>query len=542
MNGLQETPAAAVRGWKKYALPAAGIAAGLLIATAAALCLAAGLYRNIFPGVTVGGISLGRQPLPEAQAALHSALVQRFSAQTVTVVSRGETLRVFTLEELGARADEEAFLEQAAAVGRAPGVIGRLKNGLTLARCLLGSRTEIPLTPEFDGDSLLRAAGEAAEAFDRAPLDGSCSLTEEGLFATRHRDGRALDREKLSQLLRSAPETVEAPYTVLPAVPLDLTSLHFPTQPASATVNPETGEVLDGTVGVSLDPEAARLALASADYGETIQLPATILRPEITAEHLREVLFRDLLSTASTHVSGSSSRRGNVRLAGESVNGVILNAGDIFDYNAVVGERTADRGFGAAPTYINGLTVNTVGGGICQVSSTLYLSALLANLEIVERHNHRYYPGYVPLGMDATVSWGGPEFRFANSTSYPIRVEVTYQNGVLTVNLYGTKTDSNYVKMTYETLSTTDYKTVYEETAALPYGEQQQKQNGYRGYKVKTYRNLYDGDGNLLSRTLESTSTYSGRDRIILVGTAGKPQEPVPSPEKASPEGSAAAP
>ena len=180
--------------------------------------------------------------------------------------------------------------------------------------------------------------------------------------------------------------------------------------------------MVDGQVGVALDPQAAAFALDAAAPGERILLPAEVTYPSMTAAELEAVLFRDVLGTATTSVGGTSVRRGNVKLAGECCNGLILNDGDVFDYNTVVGKRTTDRGFGAAPAYVNGETVETVGGGICQVSSTIYYAALLGNLEIVERYAHRYVVTYMPLGMDATVSWGGPEFKFRNDTLYPIRL------------------------------------------------------------------------------------------------------------------------
>ena len=244
------------------------------------------------------------------------------------------------------------------------------------------------------------------------------------------------------------------------------------------------------------------------------------------AQELEAVLFRDVLSTTTTNVSGTSVRKGNVKLAGQAVNGTVLNHGDVFDYNKVVGKRTTERGYGEAATYVNGETVNTVGGGICQVSSTIYLATLLANLEIVERYNHRFYPGYITLGMDATVSWGGPEFRFKNNTGYPIRIDVGYANSKLTVTIVGTKTDDTYVKMTYDLLGTTKYETEYVETEELPWGEQRQKQNGYTGYEVISYRNVYKGDGTLLSSNVEAKSNYKSRNQIILSGTAGRPVTP----------------
>ena len=309
---------------------------------------------------------------------------------------------------------------------------------------------------------------------------------------------------------------------------LDLQTLaqELNAEPSAARYDVETGKVVDGEVGVRLDPEAAAFALEAAVPGETVQLPAEVVYPKMTAQELEAVLFRDVLSTTTTNVSGTGARKGNVKLAGAAVNGLVLNDGDVFDYNQVVGKRTVERGYGEAATYVNGETVNTVGGGICQVSSTIYLATLLANLEIVERYNHRFYPGYITLGMDATVSWGGPEFRFKNNTGYPIRIDVGYANSKLTVTIVGTKTDDTYVKMTYDLLGTTKYETEYVETEELPWGEQRQKQNGYTGYEVVSYRNVYKGDGTLLSSNVEAKSNYKSRNQIILSGTAGRPVTP----------------
>ncbi|MDE6590850.1 MAG: VanW family protein, partial [Oscillospiraceae bacterium] len=254
-----------------------------------------------------------------------------------------------------------------------------------------------------------------------------------------------------------------------------------------------------------------------------VTINAEIQYPAVTAEDLKAVLFRDVLGTTSTKVGGTRVRRNNVKLAGECCNGLILNDGDEFDYNKVVGKRTPERGFGAAPAYVNGETVETVGGGICQVSSTIYYATLLANLETVERYAHRYAPSYITWGMDATVSWGGPEFRFKNNTGYPIRLDVSYVNDQITVTIMGTKTDDTYVKMTYEELSTTKYETEYIETSELDWGTRQQKQSPYTGHNVVSYKSIYKGDGTLISRTQEAKSNYKSRNEIILVGTRGRP-------------------
>lgn len=368
-----------------------------------------------------------------------------------------------------------------------------------------------------------------AALFDQEQIDGSYELTEDGIYAVKPADGRTLDQPALIRAitdLDGGAGTADAPFESVPGRDLDLEAiaLELNAEPSPARYDIPTGKVVDGQIGVSLDPQAARFALDAAAPGEQIRLPADVTYPSMTAQELEAVLFRDVLGSTSTHVGGTSIRRGNVKLAGEACNGVVLNDGDIFDYNAVVGKRTTDRGFGAAPAYVNGETVDTIGGGICQVSSTVYYATLLANLEIVERYAHRYAPNYITWGMDATVSWGGPEFRFRNNTGYPIRLDVTYdKKNNIKVEIVGTKTDDTYVKMTYKNLGDTPYETERIETEDLPWGTEQRKQSPYTGHQVVSYRNVYKGDGTLISSTQEAKSNYKSRNEIILVGTGGKP-------------------
>ena len=516
-------------------LPLAGIIAAvlaaLLLGAALGLCLYANGYGDIFPGVTVGGIDLGGMDRETAQGVLSAKMNELTDPYTITITADGQELGAYTPSQLGGYTNAQELTEQAWSVGRADGAAGFFGGGLSLVRGLVGAEIDLAPAILYDQEQLEAAVAEIAAGFDLAPLDGSWELSREGLFATKHQDGRALDREALAAAItESTGGEIEASWSSLPAKPLDTEAL---AQELSAEASParydiESGQVVDGEVGVSMDPEAAQLALDSALNGETIQLPAQVVYPAMTAEELEAVLFRDLLSTCTTKVSGTSTRKNNVKLSGEAVNGTVLNDGDIFDYNQVVGKRTTENGYGPAPSYINGETVDSIGGGICQTSSTIYLATLLANLEIVERYAHRYAPSYITLGMDATVSWGGPEFRFKNNTGYPIRIDVSYENSEITVSIYGTKTDDITVKMTRDIISSTGYQTEYVETEELPWGTQQQKQSGYTGYEVVSYRNLYDGDGNLISSNVEAKSSYKSRNEIILVGIAGRPDGTTP--------------
>ena len=176
--------------------------------------------------------------------------------------------------------------------------------------------------------------------------------------------------------------------------------------------------------------------------------------------------------------------------------------------------------------------MDEIGGGICQTSSTLYLACLRGNLEITERYAHRYIPAYIAPGMDATVSWGGPDYKFTNDTSYPIKIVTSYENGYLTVKLLGTNVTGVTAKMTNEKLSTTNFEVVYEDDPTLAPGTETVKTTPYTGSKWKTYRHLYDKDGKLISSAYEATSDYKARNKVILRGpaAAAEPSAPVIGP------------
>lgn len=504
---------------------ALGITAALLVGGMAALCFYAASYDRVFPGVTLGDRSLSGLSQNQLRQTLTA---DSLLSGEVVLTAGGEELGRRTQKELGAYINSESLAGAAWSVGREEGGLGWIKNGWTMLTGLLGGHNSSDLVVYYDDDTLRQTAAEMAALFDQEQVDGSYELTEDGIYAVKPAEGRTLDQPALIRAitdLDGGAGTADAPFESVPGRDLDLEAiaLELNAEPSPARYDIPTGKVVDGRIGVSLDPQAAQFALDAAAPGERIRLPADVTYPSMTAQELEAVLFRDVLGSTSTWVGGTSIRRGNVKLAGESCNGVVLNDGDVFDYNAVVGKRTTDRGFGAAPAYVNGETVDTIGGGICQVSSTIYYAALLSNLEIVERYAHRYAPSYITWGMDATVSWGGPEFRFKNDTGYPVRLDVTYENSRITVSVVGTKLDDTYVKMTYSVLGDTPYETEYVETEDLDWGTEQQKQSPYTGHQVVSYRNVYKGDGTLISSTQEAKSNYKSRNEIIMVGIGGRP-------------------
>ena len=284
--------------------------------------------------------------------------------------------------------------------------------------------------------------------------------------------------------------------------------------------------IIAEVVGISAD-KSEFLKLYS-ENGGNFKMTVKPTFPEITTQDLDIEFYQDVLGTYTSKYNGNlRNRTKNVSLAADFVNGTVIMPGQRFSYNNVVGKRTADRGFVKATVYTGEGPEEGLGGGICQVSSTIYCAQLRANLKTVSRTNHSYTVVYVPLGQDATVVYGAIDYVFENDTGYPIMIQTVMGGGKLTVNILGTKKDKS---LTYDvvsvTNSTTPKKEVMKETSDLPQGTTQVKQNGQNGAVVSTYK-IYYKDGVEQSREYIGKSTYVPMNKIVLVGTApvGIPEE-----------------
>lgn len=249
-------------------------------------------------------------------------------------------------------------------------------------------------------------------------------------------------------------------------------------------------------------------------------IPLKITTPSITIKDFGDKAFTDKLSRYTTRFDESNKNRAtNINLASEKINELVLLPGEIFSYNKVVGARTISSGYKEAPIYINGTVADGVGGGICQLSSTLYNAILLANLEVVERRNHYFITSYVPASLDATVSYGSIDFKFKNTRNYPIKIVCNSSNGVCSVEIYGIKEDVEYeVIIQSDITETIPFETKYKDTASLPLGSENIVVKGTNGYKSEAYK-ILKLDGKVVSKTLLSKDSYHSMAREIERGS-----------------------
>ncbi len=512
---------------RKLALAIVGGAAALIVLVYLGLCVYVGLRSTVLPGVSAGQTRLGGMTRAEAAQAVGQWLEQEYAGADC-VLTCGDSERHLAGDIV--RVDSEQVAEAAYMVGRSEPFF---KRGAVILAQLFGGQIAVDCPVQLNetgAAQLEQALDELGRKENRALVETVWAVEGDKLVIIRGVTGRSVDREQAQAVLLEALQqpgdiSVEVPVTQDEPMALDLQQVHNElfTQAADAVIErDEQGEchVMPHVVGIDFDAAAAQQQFEQTAQGGTVRIPLTVTVPEMTQSKLERMLFADVLGECTSSVSGTANRLNNVQVATDAIHGVVLMPGDVFSYNDTLGPRTVENGYKPAPAYIGGKTVDDVGGGICQDSSTLYYATLKANLEIVERTNHMYAVGYVPDGLDATVTYNALDFKFRNNTDYPIQIVAVYANRKLTVKLLGTKTTDYTVKMETKTLSTNPYEVIYKPDSTVAIGKTVVETTAYTGRKVQVHRCVYDGSGELISRTLESTNNYRRRDKVILYNPA----------------------
>lgn len=518
-------------GGKKAAL-IIGIVLGVLVLAYLAACVVTQTVygSTALPHTDVLGLDVSRLTDQQIEALWTEKGPQLLQDTAVSLTEDGAAIGDVSLESLGVTVTPQAAAIAAGASQRyeswGGGALAWLRGGWAYIHSWFAQTSAVPQLT-VDAAALDTACDDLAASLNCTVVDGGYRLEKgEGLYITKPADGRMLDAQKLegdlTAMLQSGALTpVACTYQEKKAQTVDVQTLHdqLAGEKAEAVCDKTTGEPTESRVGVAFDVSAVQAQLDAAAPGTEFLADAQVEFPTVSTEELQACMFRDVLGTFTTKCAGPWGRHQNIKLASAAINGKIYNPGEEFWYNSTVGQRTAARGYQEAGVYEAGRTTTGIGGGICQVSSTLYYAVLLSDLDIVLRYCHMFNPGYMPIGCDATVSWGGPDFAFRNSRDYPIKIVTSYNDDTneLTCTIMGTKVDDHYVVMTNAVLASYDYQTVYQESPDVAPGEEVIDQYGHTGYHVRTWRNIYDGDGNLLSSRVEADSHYDVGNKIILV-------------------------
>lgn len=281
--------------------------------------------------------------------------------------------------------------------------------------------------PESSGQTLVLAKGKAG-----IPLDISLLCSQ------------VLDAYRNNIFFVSVDNIGSIQYPA--ALDLEYIYKQLSVSPINPLLDHNSLEVIPGKQGYTFDLENAATLLEQAAPGESVRIPMLMVNPEIDEA---DVWFQDVLGSCSTPHSDNPDRTDNLILACSKINGIIIQPGEIFSYNEVLGERTVSAGYKPAPAYSGTELVESIGGGICQVSSTLYLSSLFAELRTPERYNHGYPVDYIPLGLDATVNWGTSDLKIRNDQELPVKIYADVSDGFVHVRIMGVERRNYYVMMEY---------------------------------------------------------------------------------------------
>ena len=513
------------------ALVALMLAFILTVGGAGAFAGYAVLSHKVFPGVEVGGIDVSGMTMNEA-ANLISSSFDAQGAGELTLQMGDYSFQLPVSEVVGGvDANESA---------RAAYLYGREGNPLTRASEIITARlngADVELTMDVDRHKLSEWLDDIAGASLDGPTQPSYEIVEDQLVVNLGSPGVSFaDREGVEQTLVEklkimdlTPLTAEA--SIQEQDPIDLAAIQseIETEPKNATLDATDGvTVIPGTDGIKMDLEQAKSIIGDATTGE-FNIPLELTPAEVDTETLQSLLFRDTLAETKTELNpGQKSRTHNVELACEYINGTILNPGDEFSYNKVVGQRTAARGFREAGIFVSGRLEEGLGGGVCQPSSTLYMAVLRADLKVTERSNHGMTVSYTPLGEDATVSWGTLDFKFVNDTEYPIKILASREGSYCKMKIVGTKTTDKKVEIKTNTLSTTNWSTVRQKDTSLAPGTERVDQSGATGYRTETFKIITENGQTTTVKA--NTSNYHKRDKVVLYNDSAKTETPAETP------------
>ena len=376
-----------------------------------------------------------------------------------------------------------------------------------------------------------------------AMINNTYCIEDDELIITRGKSGIQIDlaqaKEKIIKHIKEGNTeelVLDTIYQECPEIDIEKIHSEVYSEPQNATYKKDPFEIIAHKNGVDFDVESAKEIVKEQADEYVIKLK--FKEPEILTNEIGEEAFPDLLGSYTTKFDETNIPRSkNVKQALKKLNGVVVMPGETFSYNKTLGKRTVEAGYDYAAGYAGGKVVPMLGGGICQVSSTLYDAVVYANLEIVERYNHMFQTQYIGAGRDATVVYGSLDFKFKNTREYPIMIKTKSNGGVAEVRIFGIKQDVEYeIEIVPTVLNYTSYKVVYEEDASLKPGEEKVEQSGMRGCKTITYK-ITKLNGQEILKEVLSTDTYDPMNKIIKKGKSTVQTDTTPEqPEVEQPE------
>lgn len=396
------------------------------------------------------------------------------------------------VEQFEAQFDVEASVELAYEIGRSGNIIKDIKDYVTV----LMSKIDVDPVLKYSEEALISYL-EVIEAQLPDQLEqSSYYVDDDKVIITNGKNGAKIYMDELKETILEEVQDITYKNTCID-IPtfteypnkIDVVAIHDDVyrQMQNAYFTTEPRMVYAEVTGVDFDVQAVENAIKDNPNVEEYSVELSLTKPEVTVNDLGMEAFPDLLGRYSTKYINNPDRTTNLRLASNKINGKVIMPGEEFSFNKVVGRRTVAAGYKNAAIFSDGQVTDGLGGGICQITSTLYNAVVFANMQIVSRRNHMFVPSYVTGGRDATVVYGSTDFIFKNSRSYPIKLVSSVEGGVATISVYGYKNpnDPEYeISIENSLIKTTAKSLVYDAYKVY-------KQNGEVVKREKMSRDTY---------------------------------------------------
>lgn len=408
----------------------------------------------------------------------------------IVIVRRGTYSKTIKLSDINGTFKIEDAVNKAYNIGRDENIIKN--NYKTLFTMLRGNNVEVQFI--YNEEMLNKIINDISIDIPELATDVSYVIDGDTLKIKNSKKSIQINKEEFKKQVidilsnSNLEDSFEMPIEKANKKEIDIEKIYkeVKKQPVNAYYTTEPREIIKEQEGIDFEISLDEAKKILAEDKDEYDIPLKKIKPQITVSDLDEGAFPDILGNFTTYYGTADvNRNTNIALAAKSINSVVVMPGEVFSYNTLIGDCSLKSGYKAATIYLNGELSTGIGGGICQVSTTLYNAVLRANLEIVQRRNHSLGVTYVPAGHDAMVSIGSSDFQFKNNRDYPIRVVAYTGKGSVTCQIYGLKQEVEYeVKLQSRTIEKNEQK-----------------------YKVETYKVLYK-DGKEVSRTWLSTDTY----------------------------------
>ncbi len=496
---------AAKRDRRRHVKIALTITACIILLLAGAVTAAGYMVTSSstnLPNLYVGGVFVGGMDKESAKSAIEASGWDEKAKTPLTVTLMGKTKIEIAQYASGAMHTVDEAADAAYAYGHTGNWYANLFDYVkSYLRPVEVNSASIVYNEEY----IRTQCEDGIKALDKELGDGSYEIDKENslLCMVKGAGELTFDLADMTAVIIDAlgEGKTEIAYDYISSEPKmpDFQKIHdeLAAEPADACFS-DDGKftVIDDVEGCDFDVTEAQTIWKAAEPAEDVEIPIKLTFPEVTGDYLRSLLYRDVLGTTTTYFPLSNENRiSNIQLACSKIEGTVLYPGDVFSYNDALGERTEAAGFKMAGAYSNGEVVEELGGGICQVSSTLYNAMLYAyRVNTVQRSPHYFPVDYLEKGYDATVSWPKPDFKFRNDTDYPIKI-VTHcdaEEKSLTIEIMGTNLDGTSIQLTKDTYSYNSEK--------YPWIME--------GYGVQVHRLVFDANGMQIDQIDEVYDVY----------------------------------